>query len=150
MDETERLRRALETAGDELRACQEQSASRKEHVEALKRDLRSHREELYAEEMHSATLERLLDRAYARLEEAGLTEKIEFALSHEAIDVFEALPRTFAEEDVAEEARRQGCEPSRAEAFLGDYVRLGLVSGPPDGEGTSSKAYRKTGRTCWF
>lgn len=156
MDEMARLKRSLRSAKELMRTFEAERDDCRNEIQALRNELYAYKEELHLKELHVSTLERLLDRAYARLEEAGLTGKLEFELSHDAIDVFEALPGAFTLEDLTTEAKQQGYEASRAEDFLDDYVRLGLVSlaglgeGEPSEDQPAGRRFRKTGRTCWF
>lgn len=105
-------------------------------------------EELGHEREHSATLERLLDEAYDRLEEAGLTDPLGFPVSQEARRLFDAVDWPASFEGVMQVACQElKCSSGEAGGLLGELTSEGVVAAASD---ESETARKKPAGETWY
>lgn len=137
-------------------------------VDTLEKKVSQLESRLEEETRSAEMLERLLKEAYDEMREAGLIEDaLEFPVSHEAIDFFEALPQRFDSNALLDLPDRLGISHKEMETYMLALLGEGMIASSSDepeapgtlasGAGTSGDSsseertiYRKTGHAPYF
>ena len=124
-----------------------QARQLRRELSRCREDLSDAKRALEEERAHAKGLERLLEDAYDRLEGAGLTDRLDFPVSREAIRLFDALEPPASFDEIIRAAEEVGCGSEEAAALLAELVEEGVLAR----SGASSKGcYVATGHRPFF
>ena len=131
------------------RRLREELSQRTAELKETKAALHHSEEALREERAHSEGLGRLLDDAYERLREAGLTDSLDFPVSRDAIRLYEEIDTPASFDEIMELATGElECETEEAATLLAELVEEGVLARSGRSEGRSR--YVTTGHEPFF